>query len=155
MNELEQGWIFAIEVATDALAAGAGARTLPPNELALRRRRLAIERSWVETVDWPSFESLGATAAVTRDTDGEIAPGLSVPPASSAVGMSASTAKPLRLAARRSSVLSRSADQRQPRRKIAASGGSFSRRQGRLGEPQRGKLVPSRRCRREMERRLR
>jgi hypothetical protein len=62
MNELQRRWARAIEAATDALEASARAHALPPDEVAARRRRLAVERAWLATVDWPRFgKSSGAT----------------------------------------------------------------------------------------------
>jgi hypothetical protein len=56
MNEWKQQWVRALEVASGALEAVARARALPPDELGARRGRLALERSWLATVDWPRLE---------------------------------------------------------------------------------------------------
>jgi hypothetical protein len=61
MNDLEQQWARAIEVARDALEAIARAQALPPEEIRARRQRLAFELIWVATVDWPRFGSMGTT----------------------------------------------------------------------------------------------
>ena len=61
MNELEQQWAYALEAAAHALEAASRARALPPDELGARRQRLAVERTWLATVDWPRLgESGGA-----------------------------------------------------------------------------------------------
>ena len=65
MNELEEQWAYALEAAAHALEAASRARALPPDELGARRRRLAVERAWLTTVDWPRLgESSGATITV-------------------------------------------------------------------------------------------
>jgi hypothetical protein len=56
VNDLEQQWALAIEAATDALA--------PPDEVAARQQRLAVERTWLAKVDWPRLGESGATITV-------------------------------------------------------------------------------------------
>jgi hypothetical protein len=55
MTELQEYWTLSLEAAADALAAASGAHTLPPGEVAARRRRLDLERAWLATVDWSRF----------------------------------------------------------------------------------------------------
>ena len=65
MNDLEQQWAYALEAAAHALEAASRARALPPDELGARRRRLAVERAWLTTVDWPRLgENSNATITV-------------------------------------------------------------------------------------------
>jgi len=65
MTELEQQWVRALEVTSAALEAAVRAHTLPPDEIGARRRRLAVESTWLATVDWLGIgESDGASVTV-------------------------------------------------------------------------------------------
>jgi hypothetical protein len=72
MNELEQQWARAIEVATDALEAIARAQALPPEEIRARRQRLALELTWLATVDWPRFGSSRGTTVTALEAPSEV-----------------------------------------------------------------------------------
>jgi hypothetical protein len=64
MHELEQRWIHALDVAADALEAAARAHALPMEEVLARRDRLAVERAWVERVEWPAVDQRRATVTL-------------------------------------------------------------------------------------------
>ena len=55
MDGLEQHWRDALESAVHALGAISVAHELPAGELALRRKRLDLERAWASAVDWSRF----------------------------------------------------------------------------------------------------
>jgi hypothetical protein len=64
MTGLKQHWIHALDVAADALEAAARAHTLPADEGLACRQRLAFERAWLETVDWPAVGESEATVTL-------------------------------------------------------------------------------------------
>jgi hypothetical protein len=64
MHELKQRWIHALDVAADALEAAARGHALPVEEGLARRNRLAVERAWVERVEWPTIDHRRATVTL-------------------------------------------------------------------------------------------
>lgn len=66
MYELKQRWIHALDVVADALEVAACAHALPVEEVLARRDRLAVERTWVERVEWPAVDSRQATVTLLK-----------------------------------------------------------------------------------------
>jgi hypothetical protein len=64
MHELKQRWIHALDVVGDALEAAARGHALPVEEVLVRRDRLAVERAWVERVEWPAVDQRQATVTL-------------------------------------------------------------------------------------------
>jgi hypothetical protein len=55
MTELKQHWLHALTTAAGAVDAAAAAHALPADEGRAHRKHLTVERTWVETMDWPSL----------------------------------------------------------------------------------------------------
>jgi hypothetical protein len=64
MHELKQRWIQALDVVANALEAAARVHALPLAEVRERLDRLAVERAWVERVEWPTIDQRQATVTV-------------------------------------------------------------------------------------------
>jgi hypothetical protein len=59
-------WLEALDAATLAVEAAASAHVQTPEAARLERRRLAVERAWLETVDWSKVAPPAPVACIDR-----------------------------------------------------------------------------------------
>ena len=64
MTDLKHRWLEVLAAAAAALDSAAGAGLIQVEASRVYSRRLAIERAWLETVDWCALESSRGTVAV-------------------------------------------------------------------------------------------
>ena len=64
MTYLKHRWLEVLAVAAGAVDSAARAGLIPPDETRVYVGQVAIERTWLETVDWPSLTSSRGAIAV-------------------------------------------------------------------------------------------
>jgi hypothetical protein len=58
MTELRQHWLDALDASTAALEAASRAHILAAEENRAHWRRIAADRTWLETVDWSAVDAV-------------------------------------------------------------------------------------------------
>jgi hypothetical protein len=64
MSDLQHRWLEVLAAAAGALDSAARAGLIAAEECRIHSGRIAFERMWLETVDWPSLKSPPGTVAV-------------------------------------------------------------------------------------------
>ena len=68
MTYLKLRWLEVLAAAAGAVDSAARAGLIPPDETRVYVGRIAIERTWLETVDWRVTSSRGAVAVLEAGT---------------------------------------------------------------------------------------